>query len=125
MWAAEVESQLSRCIDLVVVEAEYHRQCRQNFYSNRTKPIKSNSGKKKPGRRKHKDLHNGFIQLSTWHEQQAEAYTMKMLTESGDSYSSKWIGQKPKEHYRYLVHFASKPCIARKVFFTDMVNRIL
>ena len=49
-WAAEVELQLSWCTDFVAAEAEYYRQCRQNFYRNRSKPIKSKSDKKKAGR---------------------------------------------------------------------------
>ena len=48
-WATEVELWLRGCIDLVAVEAEYHRQRRQNFYNNRSKPIKSKSDKKKKG----------------------------------------------------------------------------
>ena len=80
-WATEVELRLPGCIDLVAVEAEYHRQRRQNFYNNRSKPIKSKSDKKKEGRHKDKDLHNCFIQLCAWLQQQAEAYTMKELEE--------------------------------------------
>ena len=131
-WAAEVELQLPGCI-VVAAEAEYHRQCRQNFYSNRSNPIKSKSDKKKAAE-KHKDehLHNGFIQLCAWLEQQIEAFTMKeleekmkRLTESGKSYSSKWIGQKLTEHYQDLVYFVSKLGIATKVFFTDIANSTL
>ena len=49
---------------------------------------------------------------------------MKTSTKSGEIYSSKWIGQKFKEHYQDLVYYASKPGIATKVFFTDMSNSV-
>ena len=55
-WAADVELRLSGCIDFVAAEAEYYRQCRQNFYRNRSKPIKSKSDKKKAGRHKGRSL---------------------------------------------------------------------
>ena len=120
------------CIDLVAAEAEYRRQCRQNFYSNRSKPIRSKSDKKNAGRHKYEDLHNSFIQLCVWLEQPAEAFTMKeleenmkMLRESGESYSYKRIGQKLKEYYQDLVYFVCEPGIVIKVFFTDMANSIL
>ena len=52
-WAAEVKSW---CTEFVAAEAEYCRQCRQNFYRNRSKPIKSKSDKKKAGRQRGRSL---------------------------------------------------------------------
>ena len=72
--ASEVEILLSGCIDIVTSEEEYHRQCRQNFYSNRSK-----NDKKKVGRHKDEDLRDKSIQLYDWPEKQAKSYTLKEL----------------------------------------------
>ena len=127
-----VEMRMSGSTDLVEVEAEYHRQCRQNFYSRRDKPVKSNATKKKSGRRKNEDLDASFGQLYNWLEQQAEVFTltelegnMKEITESGEAYTAKWIETKLKEQYGDLVYFVREPGLPTKVCFTDMANSIL
>ena len=43
--------------------------------------FKSKSDKKKAGRHKDEDLHNGFLQLCDWLDQQDGAYTVKELEE--------------------------------------------
>ena len=47
------------------------------------------------------------------------------MTESGERFSSKWTGQKLKEHYQDFVYVVSEPDISTKVFFCDMADSTL
>ena len=84
-WALVVEVRLGSYTDLVTAEVEYHRQCRQNFYSGKMKPVKSKSSKK-AARHNGEDMDASFqlLEVFTLPESQEER---KSFSETGKPYN--------------------------------------
>ena len=59
-WPSEAEIRLGRYRKFVVAETEYQSQCRQNFCSDKMKPVNLKSSKKKAGRHKDEDIDASF-----------------------------------------------------------------
>ena len=109
-WAAEVEMRISGCTDLVAAESEYHRQFRQNFYTEANQ-ASQRLIKRKLGN-KNEELDASFSQLCTWLEQQAEVFTLTELEEKMREFTEtglycQVVEKKLKERYIKLVIFCT------------------
>ena len=97
---------LSLSIDLVASDAEYHKQCKTNFFVCKDIPGQKNVGKT-PGRPASEPMKQTFDKLCDLQDNQAELFTIKQLHEKlcsisknrADLYSLKRMKQKLEDHY--------------------------
>ena len=79
-WVEEVSRRLSLSIDLVASDAEYHKQCKANFFICKDIPGQKNVVKT-PGPPASEPMKQTFENLCDWLDNQAELFTIKELHE--------------------------------------------
>jgi hypothetical protein len=105
-WADEVSCRLRSCIDLVAVEARYHRNCSKNFSHIHTQ--------NKRGRPLDSAKEDAFNKMCEWLETtDRDLLTLAELNESAKTvsgldcmYSEKWLQSKLLERYGSSIFFA-------------------
>ena len=115
-WAAEVETRLNGCVDLVAADAIYHKQCHSKFMLNKNLLSPCNDTDcKKGGRKPDVEMLEYFEMLCLWLENEAEEelYTLEELrlkmfefSKGNDVYSVKWLKQKLCDKYKDTLYFA-------------------
>ena len=108
----EVRHRVINCIDLVHVEARYHRKCFASF-SKFTRDTIISPKPKPAGRPKNEETLCNFDKLCEWLESEAELFSMEelhkksiQLAVTGEVYGKKWLKKKLKEKYQDFIFFA-------------------
>ena len=108
-WANEIKSHLSTCFDLVSVGARYHNMCKKRFSNGQTQEERCQAGRPKKG-----SEYLAFEEACSWLEKETEFHTVsefvkkvEELSETGETYSRKWIQQLLSEKYGEYVLVSS------------------
>ena len=117
-WADQVQSRIESCIDLVAVEAIYHRQCFSNFSTGRQQPMFSSElpSSLAAGRPEDEKKKETFHQLCDWLENRTDSYLLSIeelhsqMLQSGRNedqvYSVKNLKWQLMKHYGEHLTFA-------------------
>ena len=130
----QIKARLQNCIDLVAVEAFYHKSCHCRFYFNKNNPSMPVADKL-GGRPIDESMHETFMKLCQWLEKESESelFTLDELHEemqsisprNGSMYSIKRLKQKLQDHYKELLFFAEFKGRKNVVCFRNMASFII
>lgn len=133
-WGLQVKGRLQDCVDLVAVDAVYHKYCHTVFMSGKKAPPAITGEKGRRGRPECQEMNTAFLELCEWLERSPDnnlysldelCQKMKELTENDEVYSPKRLKQRLEEKYEKYIVFAEIQGKKNVVCFREMSNYLI